>query len=119
MRRYTGTVAVWGSGVISTCVQFDIPEAWLESMLRKGVLLFIDREYDAYGAGILAIVRDLQVIRAGPWSSEDVQVKVVQVNPLESQGQSQVLELEEEEEEEGDCGKDDGDGISRARRPAD
>mmetsp|Transcript_48103 Transcript_48103/g.99396 ORF Transcript_48103/g.99396 Transcript_48103/m.99396 type:complete len:370 (+) Transcript_48103:115-1224(+) len=42
-------------------VQFDIPE-------------------DAYGAGILAIVRDLQVIRAGPWSSEDVQVKVVQAS---------------------------------------
>jgi len=40
-------------------VQFDIPE-------------------DAYGAGILAIVRDVTIILQGPWSSEEVQLKLVQ-----------------------------------------
>eukprot|EP00933_Yihiella_yeosuensis_P082082 TRINITY_DN95829_c0_g1_i1.p1 TRINITY_DN95829_c0_g1~~TRINITY_DN95829_c0_g1_i1.p1 ORF type:complete len:395 (+),score=38.16 TRINITY_DN95829_c0_g1_i1:127-1185(+) len=47
----------------------------------EGVQVDIDIPEDAYGAGILAIVRDIVCIQEGPsWSDEEVQLKMIQAS---------------------------------------
>eukprot|EP00930_Biecheleria_cincta_P086812 TRINITY_DN76061_c0_g1_i1.p1 TRINITY_DN76061_c0_g1~~TRINITY_DN76061_c0_g1_i1.p1 ORF type:complete len:401 (+),score=64.96 TRINITY_DN76061_c0_g1_i1:99-1205(+) len=53
-------------------------------LISSGVLeddleeIEIDIPEDAYGAGILAIVRDISIIREGKWTDEECQLKLIQ-----------------------------------------